>query len=754
MTKSTRLSGTSLLATISASALITTTPALADEAPDGANSSPEIIVTAQKRAQRTIDVPISITALSGDALNDKKITQSEQLADITPSLSWTSTSGETKPAIFLRGVGNSDYRGGTNSPVGTYIDGVYQGNAFAYGQLLLDLDRVEVLRGPQGTLWGKNTTGGLINYIPKLASSSASPNMRFDLSYGNYNAIKASGAFGVPLADNLAVRVAAGVDRDDGYFRSVNPATSGRYGGSSWTGVRGSIAYDPTPDLVIVGQLNYSVSDSNGAVSKAFGVFDPAAAAFSFEPCASPASGRLGSPCADVLGYVGSPDPYVIAPNADGYQRISTISPMLKADLSLGDYTVTSLTGYVHGRHSEYYDADDTPSPLFEYTAVDSFHSFSQELRLTSPDNQLFTWIAGLYFYSDSLDYFNSGPVPVYGTSATATMFKTKSQNYAAFADATYHLTPTLNVSAGLRYTLDRRSLTGQVVEYDALVDQPATTEYVRLNQTGVILDHSSKRRRSDNNLSGRISIDYHPTPLTMIYASVSRGFKGGDVNGGLQIGNSPAITGPEHLTAYEAGFKGSIIPRVLTLEVSGFYYNYDDAQVFQQVGPNDLLSNAGKIRIYGTDGNVTLTPSDRLEFNLGFSFLDATYVSYANGGLNTDYSGNRIPYTSKVQLSGGVSYKLPVGETSSLRMALDGTYRSKYFFDPSNDGAGAQPGYFVANGNINFEFGNGLDLGVWVRNLTDKIYLPAGYNFSFAGANFAFPAAPRTYGVTLGYQF
>lgn len=730
----------------------------APQAQDAGAIAGEIVVTAQKRQQRTADVPVSITAVSGDVLEKANITESSQLVALTPGLAWGGATGKSQPAIFLRGVGVDNYLTTSNSPVGTYTDGAYMGNTFGYGQLMLDLNRVEVLRGPQGTLWGKNTTGGLINYVPKTAEVGAPINGDFSFGAGDYGTYQSDAALGLPISDTLAVRIAGGVNRTYGYFTNDDPSQSYHQGGSTWYGIRGSIAYEPQPGAKLVAEINYSNLSGQAPPVKTMGTFDPVNYG-SFTPCASASSGRLGTNCADAFGYVASSNPYSVTATSPSSEDVTTFAPILKGEFKLGDYTLNTITAYTFSKRGFSENATFTPSPYEWNFFNDQFRSYSQEIRLSSSATDRVSWIVGLYGYGDKHDIYNTTNTPYFASPQTAAFYVNKSQSFGAFADATYHVTDKLDLTGGLRYTRDQREARGELIAYNGVANGDYSEASVLANNLGIVpgANFNPGVSSDHNDVSGRIVADYHFNPRLMAFASISRGFKGGDLNGGGRTAQDFYITGPEHLTSYEAGLKGVIVRNVITTETSAFYYNYTDAQVYVQQYEDGYyvqnLTNAGKLRIYGFDGNVTVAPTHRLTFNFNYAYLNSKYISYVNPAGGT-FDGNVTPYASKWQLLGHVDYHLPLGSDMSLDPSLNASYRSKVFFTSNDDPLASQPGYTVFDATVALNIRKRVRISAWVKNLTNKFYWVDGYDLSSVGINTMNPGDPRTYGASVRYTF
>lgn len=727
-------------------------------APVGTQASSDILVTAQKREQRTADVPLSVTVLGAAKMAQLGLTESAQLPQQTPGLSWGGTTGRSMPNVFLRGVGNIDFQSGSNSPIGTYADGVYQGNSFGVAGLLMDLNRVEVLRGPQGTLWGKNTTGGIINYVPNLADVSAPTNGHFQLAYGNYNNFGVDGAIGAPISDWLAGRIAVQYNREDGFFTSTNPATLGDVGGYGWFGTRGSLAARPTDTLKMTLSLAYSNLNGQPRPLKSLGIFDPTQPG-SYAPCSLPNPGRLGTGCGDVEGYVSSANPYKVAPSVQGIEQIRTISPTFKLEWSPGSVEVASITAYNNSTRNLFYDGDFSPSDLYEYSAQDRFHSFSQEVRVSSAIAKPVSWILGAFFYKDALNMYQAYNLPIYGNPVTGINIQNNSENYAGFADVTYHVTDRLNITGGLRLTHDERDAHGLAFLFNAVTGRFNTRDDALSRITAVTGDFNPGVKRTDTNLSGRFGMDYHIDHKTMVYANYSRGFKGGDVNSGASVADAFQITRPEYLISYEAGLKTSLMDRKVNFEISSYYYNYKDAQVYTEVpvGNNSLsvLSNAGKLRIYGFDGNLSVAPSPRFNANLGFAYIHAKYLSYNSPLVNADYSGNIPPFVSKLQLNFNAEYRLPLANKGQVEFQGDGVFRTKVYFTAADDPLLMQGNYALLNASVAYHLpDHHTTIRAWVKNAGNKLYYSSGYAFAFVGTYFLFPGDPRTYGISARYEF
>lgn len=729
-------------------------PAVAQEAVIG-----EVVVTAQKRAQNLLDVPISVSAINAEKMESLEMVDSAAIAAYAPGLSWGGTSNKSKPQIFIRGVGNSDFTSGSNSPVGVYADGVYQGNSFGLASLLLDLDRVEVLRGPQGTLWGKNTTGGVINFISNQASVGEAANGHVSASYGQYDSVDFEGALGAPIGETSAMRFAVGYNEQGGVFEATDPAfRDDDIGGWRWTAARGSLAFEPNEALHVSASATYSKLDGQLRPFKDFGVFDPAVP-FGFLPCPLPNPGKLGTGCADAEGFVNSPDIYEVAPGVEPREDVENFSPSLTVGYDFERVSLTSITAYNSSERTNFDDTDNSPSGLLEGSFEDKFHSFSQELRFASSGDNRIDWIGGAYFYEDDLDYFQITTIPVFGPPSTGRSFETQATSYALFGDSSFALTDKLELSAGLRWTRDERDARGLAYFTVANFGGFTSEAQALANLVSVRGDFTSEISKDEDDLSGRVTLQYQLTEDVNLWSTVSRGFKGGDINGGARDPGEFNISDPETLTSYELGLKAATFDRTLQLTASAYYYQYDDAQVFTEIaGPGGnllILSNAGKLTIRGVDGEASWQPTDRFDLDLGFAYSDSEYDEFFNPGTGVDQAGNTTPYTPELSFNAIIGYSFALGNGGRLGIQGDAVFRDDVFFTSDNNPLVSQPSYWLVGGNVSYiSPGEDWEVRLWVRNLADEEYFVGGFDFSFLGGYFMLPGDPRMVGATVSYRF
>lgn len=710
------------------------TPALADaqdtKVPDNAastQSAPEdegattgdIIVTAQRRSERLQDVPISIAAFTGDQISERGVTTSKEIGQLTTGIVIATDDSAVVP--FIRGIGSNTAILGEVGSVATYLDGVYLPEATGGIYELANLESIEVLKGPQGTLFGRNTSGGAINIRTKAPSFTTTGS--FEASYGRFNAVNLRGFLSGPLSDTVAVSLASNYSSQDGYINDL--VRGGKIDGAKRFAIRGAVLFRPTDRLDITLAGDYLHND------------DPTGAAV------SAVNGYLGQTATSIVPF--GPRDYIgsIKPAQDVVQAGGS----LKAVYDLGFATLMSLSAYRYNRVNSAIEVDRTPAALIDLTDHRPAHVFSQELQLSSVGDGPFTWLFGGY-YSDSDAAY--GPVTLIGSLAggrTAIYNKAKSTIYAVFANGTYKIGD-FEITGGLRYNKDVKSYIGSVNGF------PIVTE--------------GMARRTWNSVTPRAVLSYHPSRDLLLYASYTAGFKSGAFNT-----TAFALTpiDPEKVDAYEIGLKISPFPGV-TVNSALFWYERKNEQVQAQDPITGLqnLENAARSRSKGAEIEITARPLPGLSLQAGVSYLDARYLSFpeaivytprpvgpgmipgslGNSATSTDISGERTERSPEWTATFAGSYKIELANGGSIVPSGNIYYSSSYIF-----GAGGrlrQPAYALVNAEVAWNLPNGLTVAAWAKNLTDKTYYINYKSNAFSDSGTS--NEPRTYGVRASYRF
>lgn len=725
------------MAGVASGSILLASPAFAQQAQaDEAVPEGEIVVTATKRAESLQSVPISVSAIGGDALSKSRVMNVDSLVTKVANLQLTSIVGDNTPIFSLRGVSMSDYSLNQASPVATYYDEVYKGNFAFLGVAMYDLERVEVLRGPQGTLYGKNTTGGAVNIIAngaKLGETSGYVNA----GYGNYDRIDLNAAVNVPLGDKAALRVAGTYAKADGWFKNVVP---------------GKPDLASTDEYAVRATLNVEASETVRFVLRASTSFQNP---YNYGIYAQPeAANRPG------LGR------REIASNIDTKRRARTYSVALTSTFDVSDtLAVTSITAWDKGNLFFYEDTDGTAGQLLEIPYNDRATQFAQDLRLTSNFGGPFDFILGGYFHREKVfnettfeigkDIDSDGLPGITANDCAvglplACLFRNRfdqlKKSYAIYSDLKYELSDAVTLRGGLRYTHDTGEQSG--FRSDALgVDGSLIANLIPV----------SALRYSQDNLSGKIGLDYKLANGNLIYASVSRGYRAPSFN--AQAFFDPAelsIAKPEQVTSYEIGAKTQFADRRVTLNFAGFYYDYRNQQ-FINVDPASAaqtLLNIPKSRIYGGEAEITVRANDRLTLHSGMGVL-ATRIQ--RGSVSeVNVAGNRLSNAPTFTFNATIDLTLVDGDMGKVSVHPDVSYQSSQFFEVLNVPRLRQTSYALVGGHIDWESADGrFNASVWGKNLTDKFYftsrvdLLAGFGFDYNHIG-----NPRTYGVTVGAKF
>ena len=705
----------------------------------------EIVVTATKRAESLQSVPISVSAIGGDTLSKSRTTSVDELVSKVPNLQLSSTVGDNTPIFSLRGVSMSDYSLNQSSPVATYYDEVYKGNFALLGVSIYDLERVEVLRGPQGTLYGKNTTGGAVNLISKDAKLGETSGY-VNAGYGNYNRLDASGAINLALADNLAIRVAATLSRADGWFRNVLPGQPNLNGTKEY-GLRGTIHYEPTDRLKLV--LKASTSYQN---PQNYGIYAQDAA-----------SQRIGGLST-----------YQIASDVSIPRRARTEAVALTINYKLSDaLALTSISSYDHGTLFFTEDTDGQSNKELEIPYGDRASQFAQDLRLTSDTHGPFDFILGLYYAREKV--FNSNSFQIANDlasggdlngdgvvnyrdcqlgAAAGTFVACKVENrfdqskttYAAYSDLKYHLTSALTLRGGLRYTHD----TGAQTNLQSNVYGPDNV-FVQNNIPVTNINYST------NNLSGKIGLDYKLSGGNLLYASVSKGYRAPSFNAQAFFQPSEvSVAAAEKVTAYEVGAKTRWLDRRVTLNLAGFYYDYRNQQ-FLNIDPTSgaqTLLNLPKSRIYGGEAELNAHVSDAVQLHAGLGLLSTKIVQGSVSGI--DVAGHKLANAPSLTFNFGPDITLASGTFGKISVHPAVAYQSGQFFEVINEPILKQNGYALLDGHLDYETANGrFSASAWVKNagqqsyFTSRVDLLAGFGFIYNHIG-----SPRMYGGSLGYKF
>ncbi len=758
------------LCLVSATALVAATPALAqDIAPDASQEAPPsddagaIIVTAQRREQVLTDVPISISAFDANTIEKANIAEAKDYLALAPNVSFTEDgeTGNRSINIAIRGVSNLDLgEASTQQSIGYYLDELSVGSTAngTYNPPLIDIERIEVLRGPQGTYFGRNASGGALN----ITTKKPGPDLYAEAGgqYSSFDTWNAYGIVNLPISDGLYFRGVASRDESGGLVKNINPNGTPD-SGYKYYYLRGAVRAEPTSDITIDVSAAYNHQNEGFDASVPSGVLDLDTKSI---------FGSDFEPIPDDVKFYPDNQRYVNH-NAPEYNRNRFLVLNGRVDVDLGGFSLRSVTGYIGSKNRRYFDQDNISADAINRHNRNSGRSFSQELRLQSNGTQKLDWVVGGLYANDRIRQFNSvfagadttytdpqtgevigllPPIPAgFRINENNKIFKTES--LAAFVDLTLNL-DRLHLTAGGRYTHDKitNSAFG-VVAFEAPVPDIAGSS-------------------SFDDFSPRFVARYELSDAANVYATVSKGYKAGgvDINSGIV-----SRFEPEELWNYEVGLKGTALDHALTYSLSAFYLKWSDLQVqtnYLSI-PGDISSaveltlNAAKASNKGFEFELQARLSDEFSAGAAFGYLDSKFDSFPSavlaGNNEVDLTGKRLPKTPKYTVSTFVDYEREVGSDWKIHGRGELNMRSSTPGDLEGVSAAelglprfpyVPQGYAVVNlraGLSNDRF----EIGAFVDNLTKTDYY-TGTQDNFGLGGIRLRPHPRVIGMTGKIKF
>ncbi len=722
----------------------------------------EVVVTAQKREQAINDVPMSISVLSGDALEDRGIEQVADFARTVPAFTYSESRVGT-PIYTLRGVGFNDIALGGRPTVSVYVDEIPIPFAIETRGGFLDLERVEVLKGPQGTLFGQNATGGAINLIAAKPTDEFTSGLK--LEYGRFNAFTVGGYASGSISDNLRIRVSGEHERSDGWQRGY--ISGFETGGQDLTTVRLLLDWTPTDRLTAALSLNAYIDRSESQAPQLSGIFPGIPPAAPFIP------GLLDTPLPDEDNRLAEPTP-------DDYERDNDFSQIsLRFDYEVTDQlTLTSLTSVSQYEQDQTVDVDGQAIIGLQQRTVGDIDSFFQEIRLAGQISDRAHLTVGVNYADDETEEFNFDDISqsTLGVGTGLLTFNLQNdqdiQTLAAFADIEYDLTDTLSAFAGVRYTSSENEFTGCSRDSG---DGTASSFFVNVlmlpppgagNCFSFDLATFSfpliQTTLDEDNTSWRFGLDWAATETTKIYGSISRGYKAG---GFPTLAATAAVqydpTVQEELTSFEVGIRAEPSDN-LRINAAAYYYDYVDKQVLgftldPVFGPLLRLNNVPESEVTGLDLQLEWSPVQGLLLNAAASYVDSEvtsdFLSQDAFGLDANFRGEPFPNAPELQFSGDVSYQWGISDTLEGFVGLGFNYQ-----DSTNSEFGQSPeldidSYTLVDLRGGIESSDGRwRLSGWIRNVTDEYY------WTFASKTndtfIRYTGLPRTFGVTLTMAF
>ncbi len=685
----------------------------------------EVVVTARRREERVQDAPVSVTSLSAATLEARGVDSPQDLAQVTPGMNMVASGVYSQPVV--RGISSTSVLPGDEANVPIYVDGVYMSQMSSNFFKFNNIDRIEVLKGPQGTLFGRNATGGAVTILTKKPSYT--PTGKVSVGIGNFEATDASVYFSTGITEKLAADVAVLYHNDEGFVDDL--VRGGKVGYHTFLGARGKVLFEPTDWASFTLSADASTSDNTTTISS--------------QAYRGNTRGRVVDPSTPL-----PTGPYQYLLTHSPKDQVDVWGANLRADFDLGFANLMSITAYREEESSSVTDTDGSLLDLAGAIAVIPSETWTQEFQLNSPADSKIQWVAGVFGLKNTTAY---DPLIVFPSLARTLAF-VDTEALAVFGEMTFPFTDRLSATAGLRYSHESKRNYGTL-------------------SSGATRDFSAEWE----DWSPRVIVKYELPEQLNFYASYSKGFKSGQFNSTTLSG---VAVDPETLNAYEIGLK-TLYPGRWRATAAAYRYDYKDIQVSARLPGVTLpqLDNAASARIQGievsTDGRIT----DYLTISIGLSMIDGKYTDFQNAnvtiprtavdpaistacelgtgplvggnrGLICDVTGANMIRTPEWTLNLAATYVRPLAG-GELDVSANAFLSDSFYFDPLN--RLKQPSYNVVNAKVGWTLPDQRTrVGLWGENLTDELY--ATVLTTSANADWVNYARPMSYGVQLSYSF
>ncbi|MEM6537355.1 MAG: TonB-dependent receptor [Pseudomonadota bacterium] len=658
-----------------------------------------IIVTARRREEALKDVPLSVTVTPGDQLTTGRTNSLEDLAEATPNVVFNPQAGP----ITIRGVGSLGIDGGLERQlgVGIFLDEVYIRRPNSFPIFLDDLERAEIVRGSQSTLYGENTIGGAINLISRKPGDEFGGDL--ELSLGSLDYVRVRGGVDIPLGEKLKTRGFITYTKRDGYIE--NSTTGVDQGTIDNLGGRFIAALDLGADTEATLILDYDRTDDDAGIP--FSAIDLAFAGQSVNDFPS-------------------------------IREVERGGATLRIEHNFGEIELLSISGYRAYDYLAQLDGDFSAGAFLFQEQEEDQSQFSQELRLSSDTGEAFSWRLGTYYLHEDFEgsqAFDFLGLPA-GTESRNFLDQT-ADVFAVYGEALYQFTDRLEATAGLRYTRETR---------DGRAEITSASGSFFFGPEAVVSD-----KETFDEFLPEFSLSYRASPSTILYGRVARGFKAGGVSQFIDVNDTANVFEPETSWSYEIGSKSSTLDDRLQLNFALFYIDWKNQQARISITPTiRVVRNAAESSSYGGEAELIYRPTDALQFNLGYGYLEAEYDSFEVPFLGQDFSGIDQQYAPHHSLSAGYKWEQGIGADLTVFSSAAYNYRSSYRFDPA--ASFRQPETHILDAEIGIAYGN-VALSVWGKNLVDEAFLKGFFDFG-PGGLLGVAAEDRTWGATLKARF
>ena len=757
----------------------------------------EVVVTAQKRNQSMQDVGIAVTAFTGNQLKQLGYDNAQQISAQSPGVTTIQPNGPSSYFMSIRGVGQNDFSGDhQESPVAVYLDEAYISAASGAGFQLFDMERVEILRGPQGTLFGRNATGGLAHYI------TTKPGREFtgyiDLTVGDYDHVKVEGAVGAPITDTISGRLSFSKNEHDGYIE--NRIGTDLNNGDDWA-VRGHLLFEFSDDIRWLLSGRASEQDINTGFFKHSSARQNPTTGLGEHFNGLDLQGDGDSLAAPYRDF--DSDVYSGEYNLIGYNKLEISGFTSNLSWQLSDVNLVAISDYWTLEKDYLEDSDASPNDFFAFYLKSDLEQFSQEFRINGETENM-RWVAGVYYLKIEGDFENGGAAgnffgaafPGFELGGTNiglyNPFSTETESISVFGQVEYDLSDNLALTVGMRWTREEKET--DFIQYAAEFASPRSNRVVNndfLGIGGALFTYNTRTitnepggtafgfplvegdpddaRKEDDLITANLNLDWHMNDDTLFYASYSRGIKGGGYNAPLDATNfydaDPATGGPEDmafdeevLNAYELGFKWDFAEGLARLNGAVYYYDYQDYQAFNLEGLTTFIFNTDA-EVKGGELELQVTTSAGVDLIFGAAYINNTVEDAYS--LPTGQTVDRTAVlTPEWTFNSLVRYQWSA-LSGTLMVQADVNYMDEHFFQLKNSPVGAEDSYVLANARLSYFSGDShWDVTAFVNNIADEEYRTMVFDLAAAAPAGGFGLAenyygtPRWWGVTIGYNW
>ena len=696
----------------------------------------EIVVTATKREQSLQDISVAVSVIDGDVLSNLSVDDIQDIYVSTPGLSFSRAGGEAQ--VYIRGVGSSAF-GVTNDPSSAiHIDGVYLGLANMGLTQFLDVDRIEVLRGPQGTLYGRNATAGAVNIISRRPTEEFGGYVT--ASYGEFNRAQVEGAVSGPVTEGVRARLAAKFLTDDGYTDDLEPGGSEDIDDQELFAVRGIVDFDVSEDVTVTLIADWSDFNSNNRAAKPL---DDLSFAVLLNPAPQEAFDSTRN-------------------NLDTFFDWKTGGASAEITWDISDaLTLTSQTAFRTYDSDFFFNTDGTEIEITRSTFVYETDQISQELRLAYDDGEDLRWLLGGFF----LDEDKSGALGL-GRATHPTLNEVSfiipnddtAQSFAIFGEASYDITDAFTATLGARYTDEKKT--------DETSVGAIFGDFRGLAAEGnVVIFNSREEEAKFDNFTPSFGLDFRPNDDHLLYLTVKKGFKSGGWNA---FDNSPSFD-PETLWSYEVGTKSELADGRVRLNTTGFYYDYKNLQVSAFRDGLTVTTNAAEATVWGMEFEMNAQVSENVVVNASAAYLNAKYdefISTFGNATGVDLSGNRLVNAPEFSFNLNGTFTQPLSSGARIELFSQISYQSQVFHTQNNEDLIGQEGLLLMDARLSYiSADDSWEVAGIVKNLFDEEYFQNTVRFTSLsqgnpadsnniGAALGYPGEGRWYGVQASYRF